>query len=109
MAYNPGRNKTKLEILDAIEVENELGETSQEWKVVLKEWGERKPLTGKEYLEQRKTESEMNYCFKMRYRREIKEEYKVRFNGRIGDIIYISPNFNDRTMELVVRWRTKTV
>lgn len=106
MAYNPGRNKTKIEILDVVEVENGFGEYEQKEVIILKEWAEVKPLTGKEFLEQRKIESEMNYCFKMRYRKEVSEVHKVRFNNRIADIIYIAPNPTSRTMEVVVKWQT---
>lgn len=104
--YNPGKNRTRIEIINVIELENELGEMEQHEQVIIREWAEIKPLTGKEFLEQRKTESEMNYCLKMRYRKDIKEEYKIKFNGVLTDIIYIAPNPADRTMEVVVKWQS---
>lgn len=105
--YNPGRNSTIARFYDRRKhlVKNvRTGEMEQKQTLITKDWVEVAPMSGKQFIEQRKEESEMLYRLKMRYRKEIKVDDIVRFDGMTCDILYISRMGADA--ELVVKWRT---
>lgn len=111
--YNPGRNRVKVEFYDRSETEdilNDVGEYEQKPKLICTDWAELIPTTGREFLQNRKSESEMTYRFKMRNRKDIEVNDYVEFNGIRAEIIYIAPfiepTIQNRYMEVVVSWQS---
>ena len=111
--YNPGRNKVKAMFYDRSETEdivNDVGEYEQKPKLICKEWVELIPTTGREFLQNKKSESDMTYRFKMRNRKDIEVSDYVEFDGNRAEIIYIAPYMGyvsqNRYMEVVVKWQS---
>lgn len=111
--FNPGKFKTKIEFFDREELEevqNDVGEYVQKHKKIGTDWGELIPQTGSEFLQNRKTESEMTYRFKLRNRKDIEVGDYVKFNNIEAEIIYLAPFIDyisqTRFMEMVVKWRS---
>lgn len=107
MMYNPGKNKTPAIFYDRRETvtqKNKAGEWIQSPRVITKDWVELIPLTGRQYLEYDKAESEMTYRLRMRYREDIHTDDIVTIEDKTYDIIYISPF--GRYMEVVIRWQS---
>lgn len=111
--FNPGRNKVKVQFFDrseTVDTVNDVGEYDQKPKLICTDWVELIPTTGREFLQNKKSESEMTYRFKMRKRKDIEVNDYVEFNGIRAEIIYIAPfiepTIQDRYMEVVVLWHS---
>lgn len=103
--YNPGRNKIRIEVYSQGEeyTENEVGEMVPVLKLKFKDWAEIKRQTGKEVLEQRKTEHQLGRTLSMRYRRDLKPEDLIYIEGEEYTVLAILPI--GRYMEVVIEWR----
>lgn len=107
-SYNSGRNRTRVNFYDANifdEEKNDYGEWEQKPKVIYTAWVEVIPLTGRQYLENRKNEHEMNFKIKMRATDKINEEMWCEINGKKADIIFVSPGVGGY-MELIANWQS---
>ena len=111
--YNPGRNKVKVKFYDRSETEdivNEVGEYEQKPKLICIDWAELLPMTGRDFIENRKSESDMTYRFKMRTRNDIEVNDYIEFKGIKAEIVYIAPfidyTIQNRYMEVVAIWRS---
>lgn len=103
--YNPGRNKKIAKFYDRkakLIVDPKTGEKKQVKNLICKEWVELIPITGRQFLDNRKEENEISYRLRMRYRKEIEMEDIVIFDNKKCYITFMSEM--GRYMELVVRW-----
>lgn len=106
--YNPGRNKTLAYFYDRrkeLVRDPKTGEKRQQEKLICKDWVELVPITGRQFLEQRKESNEISYRLRMRYRKEIAIDDIVHIRDQKCEITYISVAPTRRYMELVVKWR----
>lgn len=104
--YNPGKNRNFVNFYSRGEFEeykDDFGQTHQKHKLICREWIEIIPINGKEFLQNRKYESEMDYRLRLRKREDISTSDYVVIDGKKCEIIYISKFSN--YMEMVVSWQ----
>lgn len=104
--YNPGRNKTLIEVYSKSDLEKiqiETGEYRLQPKLICKAWVEILSSTGKEFQENKKDKNEISHRLRLRYFNGVKEKDYIKMFGKEWDIEYISPP-NARYMEMVVTW-----
>lgn len=103
--YNPGRNRTRVEVYDQKNewVENELGEYIPVKPLKFTDWAEVIGQSGKEVLENRKTEHNYGIRLSMRYRKDLDKTDLLMIQGEEIRILAILPN--GRYMEVVGEWQ----
>lgn len=109
MTFNPGRNRTLIEIYSRTETEEiqlESGEYDEVPKLIGKAWAEIISYSGKAYLEKRKTETELVHTLKVRDIVKIKNDDYIMMFGQKWEIEYISPPVS-RYMQIVVKKDTE--
>lgn len=103
--YNPGRNKTRIKAYSqgADYTENEVGELVPVLKLKFVDWAEIKRQSGKEVLEQRKTEHQLGRTLSMRFRPDLAPEDLIYIGEDEYLVLAILPM--GRYMEVVVEWQ----
>lgn len=68
------------------ELQNDFGESVKSWSLFKKAWAEIKPISGKEFFEAAKENSEISHRVIIRYTSGVLPSMRVKFDGRLFEI-----------------------
>ena len=94
---NNGNLKYRITIQQFISVQDDLGqETEGDWQDVKKVWADIKTMQGREYLAAAANHAENTSRFIIRYTPGITNEMRLKYDGRVYDIV--EPPINDNEL-----------
>lgn len=101
---NAGELKNLITIEKPVETEGDYGETIKTWEQHCQCWSNIQNLRGDEYWAAKASESEATGEIKIRYRDDITEDMRVKFNSRVFEIdAYYDPFEERKELQLIVK------
>ncbi len=86
----PGDLKERIEIREPTYTDGDYGDPvlkpPNEWNTVATVWAAYRDLSGREFFAARQVQAELTGEFKIRYRKDIKPHYKIKWGERIFEI-----------------------
>jgi SPP1 family predicted phage head-tail adaptor len=106
---NAGNLDKRIEVWGVTEITDEYGTHTQDGKIYSC-WAMIAPLRGKEYYEADKVQNEDNYKITIRYRKNMKESYKIHYRNNIFEIqSVVNPYMSNESLELYCIAKTRGV
>lgn len=97
-----GRLRERITIEERTVSRDAMGGETPTWATVATVWAEAQPIAGREYVALRQGQSDITIRFRMRYRTGVNTGQRVRWDGRVYDIIEaINVRARDRELELL--------
>lgn len=97
------RLRHRIELQTNVPVQATDGSNVDTWTTVATVWGELLESRGREYLAAQEAHSELNAKIRIRYRPDVRPEWRAIFRGRIFDIVHVADlKGRRRELELLV-------
>lgn len=85
-----GRYRHRIELQQNTPTQADDGSRVDDWRTVATVWGELLETRGREYLAAQEAHSELNAKIRIRYRSDVRPEWRAIFQGRIFDIQHVA-------------------
>jgi SPP1 family predicted phage head-tail adaptor len=85
-----GRYRHRIELQQNTPTQADDGSRVDNWRTVATVWGELLEIRGREYLAAAEAHSELNAKIKIRYRPDVRPEWRALFDGRTFDIQHVA-------------------
>src|SRR5690625_4390831 len=105
--YHRGLFRHRIQIIEMVDTEDEIGNQIEEEREVTKAWAMIKTLKGSEYLRAGAVRGEKIYRFIIHYTSGITNKMIIKYKGRTFDIIEppINDDEMDRTLTIITKER----
>lgn len=102
---NIGDLRHRITLQECVSGQDEAGQPVQEWQDVATVWGAVEPLRGREYFAAQQVQAEVTTRIRIRYRKGIRPEMRVLYDGRIFQIVAppIDPEERHREIHLMCK------
>lgn len=101
MALNIGSMRTRITLQKPVKSRSD-GSLVTTWTDVATVWAAVHPLVGKEYHSAMQEQSESTHKINMRYRSDIRADWRIKLGNRELDIASPPINIDERNVELVL-------
>lgn len=81
-----GQLKDRVTIQNYVRTPDGYGGYTETWQDIATVWANIKPLRGREFFQAQQIQSEVTHKITIRYRNDIDETCRVKYNGQIFDI-----------------------
>ena len=85
-----GRYRHRIELQQNTPTQADDGSRVDDWRTVATVWGELLETRGREYLVAQEAHSELNAKIRIRYRSDVRPEWRAIFQRRIFDIQHVA-------------------
>jgi SPP1 family predicted phage head-tail adaptor len=85
-----GRFRHRIELQQNTPTQDDDGSRIDNWTTVATVWGELLEIRGREYLAAEEAHSELNAKIRIRYRSDVRPEWRAKFEGRTFDIQHVA-------------------
>ena len=85
-----GRYRHRIALQQNTPTQADDGSRVDNWRTVATVWGELLETRGREFLAAQEAHSELNAKIKIRYRHDVRSEWRALFDGRIFDIQHVA-------------------
>ena len=103
---NPGELDTLFDIQVLTRSRDCMGGWAEGWATVTTEWGQVRPITGREYLGAQAERAEITERVIMRYRALLPRENRLKAGSIIYDIEHVAERGRNASIEILVKRRT---
>lgn len=93
-----GRLKHRITFQKLVNSKNEYGELENSWNDVITVWAEVRPTTGRSFFNAKQINSEISHSVYIRYRNGLSPNMRIKFKGRIFEVLYIMNVNEDNTL-----------
>ena len=99
-----GKLRHRITIQQATESQNSFGEVTRSWATYATVWASVEPLQGREYLDGRQLEADVDTRVRIRHRAAVTQRMRVTWSGHTYDVqSVIADATNKRMMQLMCR------
>lgn len=105
LSIRAGAYRHRITIEESTVTQNEYGEEVEAWSTFARVWARVQPVSSREYLEARAQSADISHRIEMRYLEGVTREMRVRFKGRVFEIIQPPRNLEEvgKKMEMLCR------
>ncbi|WP_339684235.1 phage head closure protein [Gimesia maris] len=96
-----GKLRHRIDIQQASESRNDLGEVNESWSSLSERWASIEPLQGRELEHAQQISEDINFKITLRHMTGVTPEHRITFNGRTFHILSVI-NTMEQNKELVL-------